>query len=401
MKNQIQEFALIRKLSILVFIVGLSDFIFGSVYVSLMRLAGLSPAVLGIGFFSMMAISTIIEVFSGDWGDRWGHRRISVFGLNIWGISLVIFSLSLSQIGPLFLLFSLTLWSIGQALYSGAPISLVINSIPETSDSTREKAIQLHSIFGWIGRVAGAFVATVGVVTVEPRIIVSFSGIILILLSLWMLFSWPESERETNGEQIFQIISRVKRAWKKSLYPLLVYSFVSSCLLSVVLFAWQPVINEVLGIKFEFNGIILLGLTSLAAVGAGLSRFKPLFSSETADAPTTHIIVALSFCVFAVIPNVSTAIIMLVVSEILLSYSLTTLAIYAHKIFIDKYRNLLWSSFSATMGLGMALADLLFGFIWGHYSILQAFLSLGIGVLTVSIFMLLYSPIAKLIHTRI
>ena len=153
----------VNRLTLLTLLVGFADFVFGTVYVTLMLRADISPSEIGLGFFVAFALSTVVEVPSGDWGDRWGQRRIASIGLVAWGVALIAFAQSANM--PIVMLASLCIWSIGQALYSGAPVSLTINSIPNDFPELRTRAVLMQNVAKWAGSAAGAGAVFLGVIS--------------------------------------------------------------------------------------------------------------------------------------------------------------------------------------------------------------------------------------------
>lgn len=375
--RQRQQSILVTRLACLALLVGLADFIFGAVYVTLMLDAGLDPERMGFGFFLMMAIATIVEIFSGDAGDRWGHRKLACYGLMLWGLALVIF-VTVKTV-PLLMLGSLTLWSIGQALYSGAPLSLVINALPPQAVTLRDKAVRWHSVAGWIGRSCGAAAAFFGLKVVQPEHLVGSAGVILIAVAMWLTLTWPESKRHAPQSGFAGFLGRAAMGWTWDVTSALYVSTIAAGLLSIVLFAWQPMLNEVAGIGIEVNGLSLLTMTACAALGAWCSSWK------LSDAQLNLVLVvglcgvSLVFVIFGLYPGAVTAIVAIVLTEVVVSFALTKTAIIAHQNFVDEHRNLQWSIFSAAIGMAMAITDLIFGVLWSAYGITDAVLCIGLG----------------------
>lgn len=366
----------IARLSALVALVSLADFVFGAVYVDVLLKAGMTPGLIGLGFFLAFAVSTAVEVPSGDWGDRWGQRRIAVIGLACWGISLVVFALALGI--PWAMLVALCAWSVGQALYSGAPISLTINQIPSEQRELRASAARVPNIAKWGGSAAGSLAVFLGVIAVDVQMLIGASGGVLILLAGWMLWSWKESERHEPEAVERHMLRRLRGAWTPGLGRLLVMAVLASVLLSVVIFSWQPLVATTAGLPVSANGLILFAMTAFAALGAWLSRYSSRIPGNAVDVPLALLVVSVAVWVAGCLPGAMTTFMSLGIGELFISYCLTVLAVGAHELFNDDFRNLLWSLFSASMGMAMAIADLLFALLWSAAGMQLALVVVGI-----------------------
>jgi MFS family permease len=139
----------------------------------------------------------------------------------------------------------------------------------------------------------------------------------------------------------------------------------ASALLSVVIFSWQPLVAKTTGLPVSANGLILFAMTAFAALGAWLSRYSSRIPGRSVDVPLALFVVSVAIVIAGWLPGPLTTFVALGIGELLISYCLTVLAVAAHGLFDDDFRNLLWSLFSASMGMAMAIADLLFGFVWG------------------------------------
>lgn len=352
----------VHRLAVLTAFVGIADFIFGAVYVNVLLSAGASPTLIGIGFFCAFAVSTIVEIPSGDMGDRWGQRRVAVSGLTLWGVALIAFGIAHNA--PVALLATLAVWSVGQALFSGAPLSLTINVISPSATDLRARAVRWANIAKWGGSATGGIAVFVGALVIETHILISISGAILVFLALWVRFGWPESERFEPGEAEGQLWQRLRAGWKPTLWPVLLMTMVSSALLSVILFTWQPLTAQTTGLPVTANGAVLFVLTAMAALGAWLTRFRDVFRAPGWDIRIALTIVTVGMLLAGTMPGAVTTVLALTTAELLTSYCLTALAMDAHLVFADRYRNLLWSVFSAAIGVSMAATDLVFGLLW-------------------------------------
>ncbi|MGQ4569252.1 MFS transporter [Dermabacteraceae bacterium P9123] len=366
-----------RRLSTLSLFSAMADFIFGAVYISLMLNAKFDPEIIGLLFFSTFAISTVFEIPSGDWGDRFGHRKVGSLGLLLWGISLSSFTFALHS--QALMLITLTLWSVGQALYSGAPTSLTLNTIPREMESMRQRTVRSASLAKWFGASLGGIAVLTGSIRVGGTTLILCAGIILFILAAWMHFAWEESPNLVRSEDKSNIIRRLACSWSQNLNLLVATVCISSAGMSVLLFTWQPLVTKEMGIDEKFNGLILLGMTSFAGLGAYLAKYDNKFPSHFSMSIPLIVAGAL-FATVGASPGFWVTLISLAVLEILFSYTTTVLAVRAHTIFPDEARNLLWSAFSAVIGFSMALGDLLFGFLWEAKGLLGGLILAGITI---------------------
>ena len=102
----------------------------------------------------------------------------------------------------------------------------------------------------------------------------------------------------------------------------------------------------------------------MAALGAWLTRFRDVFRAPGWDIRIALTIVTVGMLLAGTMPGAVTTVLVLTTAELLTSYCLTALAMDAHLVFADRYRNLLWSVFSAAIGVSMAATDLVFGLLW-------------------------------------
>ncbi len=357
----------VHRLISLTFVVAAASFVFGSVYVDQMLHRGFRPAELGVAFSCAFAATTVIEVVSGDWGDRYGQRLMATSGLLLWGVGLIGFAYSPSIV---WLVASLILWSVGQAVYSGAPTALVVNSIPADQKDLRHTAVRWGQIARWIGAAAGGLIVAIAA---KPSTISGFivgSGGILCLTAVVVRLRWREHRPKVPAAG-HHIWSRLRGAWRPGLTGLLLVNSAVLGMLSIFLFAWQPVTTGVFRVDNRWLGAILVGLTLFAALGSWLARFR--WGGLARGQLDLWLGAALTGVLLVLMTTGrigGTA--AFIGAEILTSYVLTGAAMRAHAIFPDEARNLLWSTFSAVGGATMALVDLVFGLVWEHEGLADA-----------------------------
>lgn len=348
-----------RSFYILTFLVMAADFVFGAVYVQVLLERDFDPAFIGASFFVIFLITSFVEIPSGDWGDRYGQRRVTVFGLLAWGLGLALFGLF--DWAPV-VVAGLLLWSVGQALYSGAPVSLAVNAIPAGDRDTRARLVRLGNVYKWIGSTAGGLLVLVGAVNIDVETTIAIAGAALLVVALWVRLAWPESERLADDAEP-GLIRRARAAWAPALSQLIVLTAAAGAMLSILLFGWQPLVTRVVGLPEWSLGLVLVFLTIAAAGGAALTRFEIRNASRLNwDGWALLGIAGVALAVAPLSNLLAAAGIM--VAEVAISATLTLAATRAHARFDDAARNLLWSIFGWTISAAMAVADLAFGVIW-------------------------------------
>jgi len=358
--------ALVRRFVRLTGLVAAASFVFGATYVVELLDRGFSPTVVSTAFFCALAASTVLEVVSGDWGDRFGQRRMAVGGLVLWGAGLVVFGISHS-FG--LLVVALVLWALGQATYSGAPTALIVNAIPPGDAARRRAAVR----WGQTARFAGAVVAGVLVLLRPPGLspagLIVAAGCALLVLAGYVRLRLPyvRADAPLPG----RLTARIGRAWSGRLDALLTLCVVNAGLLSVFLFAWQPVATTVIGLGGRWLGALLSGLTALAALGAWAARFT--VEHHRVRDLDLYLGTAVTAVALAVMGTSAVAAwTAFVTVEVAAGYVVAVAATRAHAEFPDASRNVLWSMFSAAMGTSMAVADLALGLVWDRVGLAVA-----------------------------
>lgn len=356
----------VRRLVTLTFAVASAQFVFGAVYVEQLLARGFQPESIGLAFAAALAVSTVFEVFSGDWGDRHGQRLMTVLGLGLWGAGLIAFALVRTLPG---LIAALICWSIGQAVYSGAPLSLTVNAIPADDPASRAAAVRFSQVARWCGAaLGGLFVLAGGQLSIYPVLIIG-GGIALLVSAGAVQMRWPESRTDgtrTKG----RLGSRLLGGWQPRLGSLVPVLVVNMGLLSVFLLAWQPLTSTVLGLSPTWLGLVLLVLMAAAAGGAWAAKLTvSQLQQRDADLWIVSAVVGVAVCMLA-LSGVALCIGFIVI-EFSSAYVMASASTRVHAIVSDGARNLVWSAISATMGLAAAGVDLVFGIAWGDGQIVS------------------------------
>ena len=366
--------AMIARQGALSMLVALPDFVFGAVYMTVLLGDGFSPALIGVEMMGSTLLSTVVEIPSGDLGDRFGQRRIATLGLAIWGLSLIVFP-ALHRDSPWLLFAVLLVWTVGQALYSGAPLALTVNAIARNHVKRRGLAIRVSMIAKWVGAAAGAAVSLVLLRPIGETRAIAASGALLVILAFWLRFGWPESRVSSTALQQHGMLSRLRSSWSCSLWPLLTVTAETSMLLSVMLFVWQPLVADDAHLPASANGVVLLAMTAIAAAGAWLARFHR--ERRIWDVVAALLFVGMTFVTMGLLHDPIVTYLALGMLEISTSYIATAIGTEYHMVFPDESRNLLSSVFSAAAGVAMGLSDFGFGLVWDSLGMNRALIVAG------------------------
>ncbi|WP_447912777.1 MFS transporter [Microbacterium phyllosphaerae] len=354
------QHALVVKMWLLTGIVAIADFIFGATFVSFMQAQGLSASVVG-ALLSITAITSIFfEAPSGAWGDRFGHKRLVVLGLVLWGTGLIVFACSNSA---WIFAFAITLWGAGLASYSGAATSLLINTL--NSDGLGHQgssAVRGAEVVRWSAAAAGAVIVGLTAWAMSTALSIIVAGALLILAALWVAIGWPESPRHEQMSMRRNLVAGTRFLAGPRGRPLVVFSILASVDLAIVILTWQPIVLEIVEIPDGMLGFSLLCLTVATALGAAATRWLNRVPREWTLAGTLTL---LNLSLVLVGSGSSGAIIGLLGAEFFLGVALATLSIWGQQIFPDTIRATATSLVGTVCGLTIAVTHAGMGALWG------------------------------------
>lgn len=351
------------RLCVLVAIVGLADFVFGATYVSLLASRGMSTSLMGVAFFTATVVGTIVEIPSGDLGDRAGQRLVGGCGLVVWGASLMVLAGTVGVFGAFA---ALIMWQVGQALYSGAPISLSVNLIDQSDVEGRSAVVRCANVAGWLASASGGVAVFCATGTLSTSMLILCSGVLLLAAGAWMLFWWPTWRGASAADRLASastFVERIRRGWSKQLSSLLVLLLLNAACLSVLLFAWQLLLGSLPGDHGSYNGAFLFGMALSAALGSWLTRFDIRFRGTSIGIPVGVAVAGVGLVWSSSSAGPGTLAAAFAVTELACGYGMTSAWSRAHQSFEDRTRSLFSSLLSASSAIAMGVTDLCFGYL--------------------------------------
>lgn len=389
---------LVTRVWLLTGIVAVADFVFGATFVVFMQNHGLSATTIG-SLLSITAITSILlEAPSGAWGDRHGHKRLVAGGLGLWGFGLVLFSFAN---GPIQFGAGIAMWAAGLALYSGAAMSLLINTLnADGREHQGDGATRGTETIRWgaasVG--AGIVIATAWVLTTQASIMLS--GALLLAAAGWVLFWWPDSpsrEHVSVWQSLRDGFAFVIAPGKRLL---LSFSVLTSVDLAIVILTWQPLALQVVQIGENLLGVALLILSLAVAAGAFVSRWIPPHATGAAVGLTLALLNG-SLVLAAFGP---TGVVVAVVgAEFFLGVALTVLAVWGQRIFPDRLRATATSLIGTATGLAVAITNGVMGRLWDVRGLQPAIAEAGaviVGTTAVTVAVALVSSRRDAAHRR-
>ncbi|MGW7050465.1 MFS transporter [Streptomyces sp. NPDC054887] len=359
--------ALVTKVWILSGLVAVADFVFGAVFVTVMGGSGLSAAVIGALLAGTSVTSLVLEAPSGAWGDRYGHKRLVVCGLALWGTGFLLFARSTT---PVAFGAAILLWASGLALYSGAAQSLLINTLNAAGEEHRGSgAVRGAETVRWSAAALGACLVAAGAWVVDTRTSIAFAGAVLLCAAGWVAAGWPESPKGGGLTLWRSLTSGYRLVLGPECRPLLFFSVLASVDLGVVILTWQPAALAAGGLTTRWLGLALLVLSVAAAAGAAATRW------------TSRVDPALLLCVLLLGLNLSLLCvywgpfgtgIAYLGAEFFVGAALTSLAVWGQQVFPDALRATATSVLGTATGTAIALTHGVMGSLWDRLGLAPA-----------------------------
>ncbi|MEE2046608.1 MFS transporter, partial [Nocardiopsis tropica] len=176
----LREKSLLRRFSVFVLAAAVADCLFGAVFVTVLLERGVDPWLLGSVLAAAHLVGLVVEAPSGALGDRYGHRRLMVVGLALWGAGFAAFGLA-DALATTAL--ALVLWAFGYHLYSGTPTALVVNRIGSRDRAARiARTVRYGQVARRSGAVLGAASVMVAGAWLPADLLVAAGGGLLVLL---------------------------------------------------------------------------------------------------------------------------------------------------------------------------------------------------------------------------
>ncbi|MBE9938044.1 MULTISPECIES: MFS transporter [Cellulosimicrobium] len=370
---------LVVRMWVLTGCVAVADSVFGAVFVTHMLDQGLSPAVVGL-LLMLPAVTAIgVEAPSGALGDRYGHRRLAVAGLLAWAAGLVTFALA---DGEAAFAVAILVWAVGLALYSGTVLALVATTLSATGrGGLVAGAVRGGEVARWSAAALAALLVVVVVPVASTSVLIATSGALLLVAGVWMLVGWPESPVRSGLPILAGLRHGARVLLGRGGVGLVVLSVLTSMLLGTLILTWQPYLTDVLGIEKRWLGLALFVMSVGAAGGAALSRCTQRVAPRTV---LTVLIPALGLCLAAVALGGWTGAGAYVVAEVLVGWSLATLAVWAQHHLSDGTRATGMSILGTVSGATIAATSGLAGLAWEHLGLLTTLTCVGTSVAVVA-----------------
>jgi predicted MFS family arabinose efflux permease len=357
---------LIARVWVVTGVVAVADFVFGATFVAFMQSHGLSGAVIG----ALLSITGITSVFleapSGAWGDRHGHKRLVVVGLALWGIGFVTFAFA--DATPVFAL-GILFWAAGLAIYSGAAVSLLINTLKSVGHEHQgETAVRGAETARWVAATIGAVIVAASAWALSMQMSIMASGLLLIGIAGWVLLRWPDSPSRSQSSVMRSLREGCAFLLAPSRRLLLVCTVLTSVDLAIVILTWQPLALQVVGLDAHFLGLALLVLSAAVAVGAISSRAAPWPPPVTACAS----LLLLNGCLALASVGAVGASSAVIGAEFFLGITLTTLAVWGQRLFPDRIRATTTSVLGTISGVAIAVTNASMGQLWDGLGLQRA-----------------------------
>lgn len=140
--------AIVRQYYFLVVLFAVVDFLFGSGYVAFMSHWGLSDSLIGLILSIWSGVTLLFGIPFGVVADSLGRKRVMGIGFLIWGIGLLLFSLSRD---PLAFGIAIFLIALGLAIIGQLPLSWFVS----TSNKFEGSEVQDNAIPFAAGGITG------------------------------------------------------------------------------------------------------------------------------------------------------------------------------------------------------------------------------------------------------
>lgn len=350
--------SILRRYILISGTIATADIIFGAVFVVTLLDVGLTPTTLGLALGLVSLVSLISEAPSGALGDAYGHKRMLVVGLTIWGIGLLTLGISNSVI---LALIALCLWTVGMSFQSGTLAPIVFTTIPSDADQKPyiARGVRTGQVSRWTGSaLGGSLLLTMGD-KYSNLTLIAFSGLALICTALLALTALPETPRTEGQTWISAIKEATKLTKSKQYLPLVLASVIFSATLTALVVAWQPLISQVYGASPRFNGLILIAMMATTGIGAWLAKFIP---PEKYGSSSLLILLCTSLCL--PLAAIHHPLAWILAAELFVGMAGVQIGTWQYSLFPEHLRNSLYSTVGTLSGLGAAAMNLGFGALW-------------------------------------
>lgn len=356
-----------------------ADFLFGAIFITILLGRGVDPWLLGLAMGSGNLVSLLIEAPSGALGDRFGHRRLMVVGLALWGAGFALFGLADGLVAT----FSgMCLWAVGFPLQSGTLTALVVNRIGSHSRAERiSRTVRFGQVAGNSGAVLGAASVMVAGTWWPADTLVMAGGVLLVALALLAPVCFPSSPGQPGRRLTAIIRDSARLVAGRRFLPLVALTASLTAGTSLLVVSWQPMLLTAHGEDVRLNGVTLLAMTSSLALGAVCARFVDRGRRPHTWAPVCAAFVGLPLVLTA--HGLLPLALGLVAAEFLIGLTGVLSGVWQQLMFTDADRNTMFSMLGMVAGLVRALLLVSFGGLWGSLGLAWAVTVMSaVGVVT-------------------
>jgi len=242
---------------------------FFSTYVLFLQGIGLSLLEANLLNTIFMSISTVLDPFTGNWGDRIGQKKIYLFGILFWAMGNFTYGLA-----RIFLVCATAegLSAVGKAFISEALESWLRN---QTNEEVTHKALSSSQFWTQIATVPsallGGYIGSMWGLQ-WPWFFGAVTGLIVWVIVRWQLKDLPEKKEEISKMVDLNLWTITKEAWKD---PVLRQCFIavaglSACFQPFNMF-WTVVFKTVSGAT-GWLGSMWIGIALAGALGGFLAK---------------------------------------------------------------------------------------------------------------------------------
>ena len=215
-----------------------------------------------------MTVSSLLDPFSGNWGDKIGQKRIYLIGLAFWSLSHLTYWVA----GGFWMCaISEAVGAVGHACISEALESWVKNHCSE------EETHRVMSQAGFWGKLAIIPTAILGGIVGSrfglqwPWLLAGVTGLITLAIIAWQLRKYPERPVDhVQSESDLQLWTIAKESWSD---PILRRAFVVTAILYACFQPFNmfwPVIFKSASGNSEWLGSLWIGIAVASAIGSKL-----------------------------------------------------------------------------------------------------------------------------------
>lgn len=241
-----------------------------STYVLFLQSLGLSLLEVNLINTFFMATSSILDPFTGNWGDRIGQKKVYLFGVAAWGLGHIWY---FGARGFWACVVAEIICAVGQACKSEALESWMKN---HCSERVTHRALARSGVWSRLAIIPTAILG--GIVGSRwglqwPWLLAGIASLVSMFLVTWQLRKFSEEPQEHKpGENDLQLWVIAKKAWSD---PVLRRSFLLTAMLSACFqpfnMFWPVVFKNASG-SSEWLGSVWIGVALASALGSRLAE---------------------------------------------------------------------------------------------------------------------------------